>query len=124
MFAKTFELELVNVSFGDKNCDSHTVDFTNKEKKALKDLSESEQDKIKHIVFVLDKFCIADSAYHELTMSSGGEGLPRSYLIKQCKTDLNSLCHIERTPGEAEGAQLEFKSELESVIKKKVSFEL
>ena len=53
-------------------------------------------------------------------MSNGGEDLPISYLIKQCKEDLNRLCHITRTPGQVEGAQLDFKSELESLIKTKV----
>ena len=28
--------------------------------------------------------CIGDATYHELTMCSGGEDLPRSYFIKQC----------------------------------------
>lgn len=121
-FAKTFGLELESVSFADDKGDSHTMDFTEKEKKSFKDLSESEQDLVKNVLFVLDKFCIGDAAYHELTMSPGGEGLPRSYLIKQCKTDLNSLCHIVRTPGEAEGAQLDFTSELEAVIKNKVRY--
>ena len=53
-------------------------------------------------------------------MCTGGEDLPRSYLIKQCKDDLNKMCHITRTPGAAAGAQLDFDAELESVLKKQV----
>lgn len=53
-------------------------------------------------------------------MLEGNEDLPRSYLIKQCKNDLNRLCHISRTPGAPQGAQLDFLSELESVIQDKV----
>ncbi|KAK2550530.1 hypothetical protein P5673_028729 [Acropora cervicornis] len=60
----------------------------------------------------------------QLTMSSQcapvGEDLPRSYLIKQCKDDLNKMCHITRTPGAAAGAQLDFDAELESVLKKQI----
>lgn len=37
-------------------------------------------------------------------------GLPRSYLIKQCKNNLNKLCHVTPTPGTFEGAQVSFKS--------------
>ena len=48
--------------------------------------------------------------------------LPRSYLIKQCKEDLNQICHITRTPGVAEGAELDFDTELETVIQQQVSF--
>ena len=54
-------------------------------------------------------------------MTDGGEGLPRSYLVKQCKKNLNDLCHIERTPGKNEGAQLDLLSELKSTIAKQVS---
>ena len=60
---------------------------------------------------------IGDAAYHELTMAPGGEGLLRSYLVKQCKNDMNKLCHVSRTPGTAEGAQMDFNTELEKVIK-------
>ena len=41
--------------------------------------------------------------------------------MKQCKTNLNRLCHISRTPGKDDGAQLDFESELESTIKEQVS---
>ena len=37
-------------------------------------------------------------------------GVPRSYLIKQCRNDLNKLCHMTSTPGTFEGAQIPFKS--------------
>lgn len=53
-------------------------------------------------------------------MADGGKELPRSYLAKQCKEDLNKLCQIQKTPGPGEGAQLDFMSELPSVIKTKV----
>ena len=76
---------------------------------------------MKSVLFLLDKFCIGDTAYHELTLCSGGEDLPCSYLIKQCKDDLNKLCHIARTPGVAPGAQLDFATELGSVLRKQVT---
>lgn len=69
----------------------------------------------------MDKFCIGEAAYHELTCCPGGEELPRSYLVKQCKEDLNKLCSIERTPGEASGAAFNFRDELSAVIEMMVS---
>ena len=75
-----------------------------------------EQQKIKEALFIQDKFCIGEAAYHELTMTSSGEALPRSYLVKQCKDPLNELYLIERTPGVNEGAQLNFKSALQNAL--------
>jgi len=48
-------------------------------KKGFNDLSEKDQDKVRSVLFLLDKLCIGDAAYHNLTMCSGGEDLPRSY---------------------------------------------
>ena len=117
-FAETFGLELDAVSFRDVKGGSHTLSYNDKDKKnSFNVLPEDEQSKVKNVLFVLDKFCIGDAAYHELTMAPGGEGLPRSYLVKQCKNDMNKLCHVSRTPGTAEGAQMDFNTELEKVIK-------
>lgn len=119
-FSKTFGLEIHTVIFDDDKGLDHILSYAEKERKSYKDLSDADQQKIKNILFVLDKFCIGDEAYHELSMLAGNENLPRSYLIKQCKNDLNRLCHISRTPGAPQGAQLDFLSELESVIQDKV----
>jgi hypothetical protein len=70
----------------------------------------------------MDKFCIGEAAYHELTCCPGGEELPRSYLVKQCKENLNKLCSIERTPGEVNVAAFDFHDELSTVIEEMVSF--
>ena len=50
-------------------------------------------------------------------MTSTGEALPRSDLVKQCKDSLNELYLIERMPGVNDGAQLNFKSALQNAIK-------
>ena len=44
------------------------------------------------------------------------DGLPRSYLIKQLRSDMNILCHIQRTPGGAEGAEVDVEQELKCAI--------
>ena len=99
------------------------MDYSDKaEKKSYQNLSEEEKQKVQSVLFVLDKFCIGEATYHDLTTIADGESLPRSYLIKQCKEELNKLSHITRTPGAPVGAQLNFKSELEAEIKSQVIF--
>ena len=103
-FTKSFGLTLNSVTFSGDDDSNHALRLEENGKKCFNDLSEEEQDKVKSVLFLLDKFCIGDAAYHELTMYSGGEHLPRSNLIKQCKDDLNKLYHITRSTGVAPGA--------------------
>ena len=124
-FAGTFGLKLSSVEFADDNGRLHTIEYqsnADRTKCSYKDLSEEEKIKVQQVLFITDKFCIGEAAYHELTMTNGGEGLPRSYLVKQCKKNLNDLCHIKRTPGENEGAQLDVLSELRSIIAEQASY--
>jgi hypothetical protein len=58
---------------------------------------------------------MSDDFYHELTMLV--DGLPKSYLVKQRRDQLNKMCHITTTPGEEHGAQLRFKELLKNRIK-------
>ena len=123
-FAKTFGIRLSAVEVKDDPNVYHTIPFANeneKQRRAYKDLTEDEKDLVKQTVFITDKFCIGETAYHELTMLSTAVDLPQSYLLRQCKNDVNSLVHITKTPGEAEGAQVDFKTELTNVIRKKFS---
>lgn len=120
-FAETFGLKLQTVSFVDEKASIYSMNYsTEGGKKSYQDLPEEEKQKVQSVLFVLDKFCIGEAAYHELTMVADRGSLPRSYLIKQCKEDLNKLCHITRTPGAPVGAQLDFNTELQSEIKAQV----
>lgn len=56
---------------------------------------------------------------HELSMVV--DGLPKSYLFKQCQTDLNMGCIITSTPGRDPGAQYSFKQLLADRVKHMVS---
>jgi len=75
-FAETFGVTLNSVTFSEKVCSSHTLFYEKSEKNSFNDLPEEEQDKLKSVLFVLDKFCIGDAAYQESTMYIGGEDLP------------------------------------------------
>ena len=69
-------------------------------------LTEEEKSRVEKVLFLLDKFCERDYYYHDLTMVV--DGLPRSYLVRQRISDLNDICHISPTSGEADGAQVSF----------------
>ena len=78
-------------------------------------LSENDNDKVEKVLFLLDKFCIGDAFYHEVTMLV--HSLPKSYLIKQRRDQLDKIYHITSTPGEEHGAQLPFKELLRNRVK-------
>lgn len=124
-FSESFGLRLDSVKFVDESGKDHGLNIASeKGSKSYKDLPDEEQQDIQQVLFIMDKFGIGEAAYHELTCCPGGEELPRSYLVKQCKEDLNKLCSIERTPGEANGAAFNFHDELSTVIGNMVSFPL
>ena len=96
--------------------DCTTSDNSNK---AFHQLLDQDKDTIRALVYIMDKFCVGDAAYHEMSMI--WNGLLRSYLIKQYRSSLNSIVHITRAPGKHPGAQMSFKEELQAQIRKKVN---
>ena len=122
-FCKSFRLHVSSIKLIDEFGEDHCLSTGSKKgSRSYKDLPEKEKQDIQQVLFIMDKFCIGEAAYHELTCCAGGQELPRSYLVKQCKEDLNKLCSIERTPGEAIGAAFNFHDELSTVIENMVSF--
>ena len=117
-FATSFGLELKSLTVKErKSRELHTVRVNTKTSEALTSdgerqsggfeaLSLEEKSNVENVLFLLDKFCVGDSFCHELTMTING--LPTSYLVKQRRDQLNDICHITRTPGKAEGAQVLF----------------
>ena len=89
-------------------------------RRGYKDLPKEEQEKMRNILFIMNKFCIGEADYHKLTMFSPSNDLPKSYLVKQCKDDMKNICHVTRTPGYTQGAQVDIMEELQSVIQRKV----
>ena len=79
----------------------------------------SEDDKCKVESFLMDKFAVGDAFLHEISMVF--EGIPKSYLVKQCRDKFNSTCNIKPTPGSDPGAQISFKESLCSKLKLLVS---
>ena len=74
-------------------------------------LAQDDKNKIEQVLFLMDKFCVGDEVYHELTMYT--EDLPKSYLVKQLRSNLNKTYTIERTRGKFPGATINFTSTLQ-----------
>ena len=62
------------------------------------------------VLFLMDAFSLGDAFIHELSMAV--KGMPKSYLIKQCRDKLNSTCLVKPTPRAEPGAQVSFKESL------------
>ena len=105
LHSQKLESEL-NIDEIPEMCDSHQTHAR------FASLPNSEKEKIEQILFLLDKFCVGDSFFHELTMVV--DGLPKSYLVKQARNELNSLCHLEKLPGMNNGVKV---SSLDSLLR-------
>ena len=118
-FAKSFGLEIESVAMREVQTGSkHNVKMASDDQQentatGFDSLSEEEKEKVDKILFLLDKFCVGDSFYHEFSMYND---LPKSYIIKQRRTQLNDMCHIVSTPGRAEGAEVSFKELLKERV--------
>ena len=125
-FATSFGLEVKSITVREtKTGESHTAtDGKTPEAPACQEkrqtsgfeaLSIEDKSNVEKVLFLLDKFCVGDSFYHELTMTI--HGLPKSYLVKQRRDQLNNICHITHTPGTPEGAQVLFSDLLKERLK-------
>ena len=81
-------------------------------------LSEDDKARVESILYLIDKFGVGDEFVHELSMTV--DGLPKSYLFKQCRTELNKNCIIKSTPGKAPGAQHSFRQLLTDQVQQLV----
>lgn len=115
-FAESFGLKLETLTVREmKTGIVHNLSTEKDVPHRFDDLSEDNKSKVETVLFLLDKFCVGDSFYHELSMED--DELPRSYLIKQRRGQLNNICHISSTPGDEEGAQVPFREILTERIR-------
>jgi hypothetical protein len=92
----------------------------NKPWKPYECLSEDDKCKVETLLFLMDKFSVGDAFLHEVSMAI--DGMPKSYLVKQCRDKLNSTCKIKPTPGSEPDAQISFKESLANKLRLLVSF--
>jgi hypothetical protein len=114
-FCKSFGLDLTNIGFQDETGCNYSMEYptpcsSNADHIQYEKLSKDKKEIVERVLFLLDKFCVGDEMYHKLSVIT--EGLPKSYLIKQRRGELNKSYHIERLPGPYPGARLNFKSTL------------
>ena len=86
---------------------------------AYEKLPETEKEKIRGILFIMDKFSISWEAYHELTQQD--QTLPTSYLVQGCQGTIDSSWNIRKAPGDQPGAELPLEDLLKQQIEKHVS---
>lgn len=133
-FAESFGLEICSITVAEKKTGlTHPLSVDEKgentdDEKAcgFDGLSSEEKKRVEELLFLLDKFYVGDGFYHELSMVV--DSLPKSYLIKQRRDQLNKLCVISQTPGKTDGCQLNFedslKEHLECFISENPKFDL
>ena len=111
-FAKSFGVTFEDITCTDNSGKKYDLLGNNKSRFGI--LPEFEKDKVKNILFILDQFCISDEAYHELTVQNNS--MVKSYLIKQCRENLNNIFSIKQTPGLHSGAQLDLFETLDRLL--------
>ena len=122
-FLESFGLSLDTIKVKDKDGKLTELGYESNDsgsKASFHNLLEKDKDTVRALLYIMDKCCVGDAAYHEVSMVVND--IPRSYLIKQCRNDLNNIFHIARTPGKHAGAQMSFKEELRAQITRKVIF--
>ena len=88
-FSESFGLKLSQVKLNDDKGGTHLLAWENE---SFETLQEEDNNKLEQILFLLDKFCVGDEVYHEMTTHTGD--LPKSYLIKQLRRNQNKTYHI------------------------------
>ena len=83
MVLETFVLTLESKEMRDvygklteMECDANNEGF------CFQKLPEDPKDTVRAVLYIMDKCCVGDAAYHEMPMVV--DDVPRSYLIKQC----------------------------------------
>ncbi|XP_068703929.1 uncharacterized protein [Montipora foliosa] len=83
--------------------------------KTYETLDAEEKEKLKTILFIMDRFSISLEGYHEL--SQAHPSLPKKYLVESCAKFLDDQWDVKRTPGQAQGAELPLRLLLDKEIR-------
>ena len=94
--------------------------FSGETQEAYETLPEEEKQKVRTILYIMDRFSISGKAYHELSQLE--QSLPRTHLIESCAKVLDANWTVTRTPGASDGAELPFEVLLRNEISNYVSY--
>ena len=88
-FMKSFGLEISEIKLKDAKGSNYSFDYA-ADHGASSNLCQNDiKERVEQILFLLDKFCVGDAAYHEFTSLS--DDLPKSYLVKQMRGNMNKI---------------------------------
>ena len=79
----------------------------------------TDYEKVLQILYIVDRFCVSDEAYHEL--SSISKDLPPLYRVKRARLSLNSTLELQRFSGPLPGAYRPLRDALTREIQNVVS---
>ncbi len=116
-FVESYGLKIDKILLDGKN--GKTILDFHESGHSYKNLSGEQREEVKKLVGLLDQYNISDDAYHELSMFYEGQVM-RSYLIKECRENVDQITHIERTPGPHPGAQVSLQEGLNLLIRQEV----
>ncbi len=116
-FAESFGLQLESLRVTTTTGREVTIPF-NQASPTTTPSHTAELDKVLQVLYLLDRFGVGDTFYHELSMSE--HTLPRSYRVKRAREALNATAEIERMPGFA-GAYRDFEQTLSQQLANIVS---
>ena len=91
----------------------------NRKEWSYEKLHDLEKEKVKSIVYIMDRFSLSGECYHEMAQLE--PNFPRSYIVEGCVKSMNRHWNVTKTPGICAGAELPFKMLLEKEIEKLVS---
>ncbi|CAC5386550.1 unnamed protein product [Mytilus coruscus] len=118
-FSNTFGLTPKCLTMTSTKGKDISLNFQEKKCSDFNCMTLEDQDKIMKLVFLMDRLCVSDAAYHELTMVHND--MPRSYLLVQCRNGVNKSFEIERLPGNVPGAVINISSEIEKLLERHVN---
>jgi hypothetical protein len=82
-------------------------------------LALEEKEKVRTILYIMDRFSISYQGYHEIAQVD--ISLPRTHVIEGCAKQMDSKWNVTKNPGECAGAELSFKLLLKKEIDRHVS---
>ncbi len=82
-FINSFGMTLKTLEVEDDSGKTHNLNYRSRTSNSNGNLSDTEKEKVKSLLYILDKFGIAQEGYHELTYHS--DSLYKSYLINSVK---------------------------------------
>lgn len=110
-------LDVKNIHTGER--ESISLEKGRFSRKCAEEQRLSEAEQLQIALYVKEKFCISDEAFHELSMIF--KGLPRSHVLKNLATELNSQVNVFLTPNNTTGVQMSLRARIIVTVERLLS---